>query len=159
MHNEFLGRWIYNVINLIDFYMFCRSRYRPLAVDTFNGNMLKVQHQQINPKHLKLCMAEEQKEDDSAVSPFLTSCLMKSLPQVRSASKSVRWRVLLLLLFFCQPVKYAVIETKSNFPYTKYGGQERPHKSGKCSYPYVTKSRLKHSTAEFHSILQLDIVS
>ena len=46
--------------------------------------------------------------------------------------------------------------------YTKYGGLERPHKSGKRSYSYA-ESRLKHKTEEFHSIqqfwLQLDIVS
>ena len=34
-----------------------------------------------------------------------------------------------------------------NFPYTKYGGLERPHKSGKRSYPYVKKSfKAQHGT-------------
>ena len=43
---------------------------------------------------------------------------------------------------------------KINFPKTKYGGQERPNKSGKRSYSYVKKSRFKHSMAEFQSIQQ-----
>ena len=33
-----------------------------------------------------------------------------------------------------------VIRTRPNFPYTKYGGRERTHESGKRSYPYVKKS-------------------
>ena len=59
---------------------------------------------------------------------------------------------------------YAVIETRTiiYFPYTKYGGLERPHKSGTRSYPYV-KKWFKNSAAEFQLIqqfwLQLDIVS
>ena len=40
---------------------------------------------------------------------------------------------------------YVVIGTRLNFPYTKYGGYERPHKSGKRSHPSVKK----FSTAEF----------
>ena len=35
---------------------------------------------------------------------------------------------------------HAAIGTRPNFPYTKYGGKDRPHKSGKGSYPYVKKS-------------------
>ena len=50
---------------------------------------------------------------------------------------------------FCRPVKYvihAVIGTRPNSPYTEYGGSERPHKSGKRSYPYVKKSfKTQHS--------------
>ena len=63
--------------------------------------------------------------------------------------------LLLLLLFFLLIIFFsflllpsserhdtcAVIRARSNFPYTEYDGQERPHKSG--------KSRLKHSRAEF----------
>ena len=70
-------------------------------------------------------------------------------------------------LIFCQPVKYVIhvyafTGTGPNFPYIKYGGQERPHESGKRPYPYV-KKLFKNSTAEFQSSeqfwLQLDTVS
>ena len=63
------------------------------------------------------------------------------------------------LFFFDQPVKYAihvyaVIETRPNFPYTKYGGWERPHKSGKRSYPYMKKSfNTQHSRIPIHPVI------
>ena len=56
-----------------------------------------------------------------------------------------------MVIFLFLPTKYAihrfaVIGTKLTFPYTKYGGSERPYKSGKRSYPCVKKSfKTQHS--------------
>ena len=50
-----------------------------------------------------------------------------------------------LIFFFCQPVKYvihvyAVIGNQTKLPMHKvWWLLERPHKSGKRSYPYVKK--------------------
>ena len=71
------------------------------------------------------------------------------VPGHRLASKSVRWHFFFysnILVIFCKPVKYvipvyAVIGTRPNFPYTKYGGLERPRK---CSYPYVKMFKTQH---------------
>ena len=41
----------------------------------------------------------------------------------------------------------------THFPCTKYGGSEKIHKSGNCSYPCVKK----HSTADFQSIQQKNL--